>query len=98
MKVFTENDVDRWVDENNEPDANRLLDELLPKHRAKLKRVDKQIINILAEIREVFPDAEYYTASGGFNLMLGKSHNHKHAPQQQRMAWGGFAHIGDGDF
>lgn len=79
-------------------DAYRLLNERLPKMRAKLNRLDAKIVETLREIREVFPDAEYYTASGGFHLLLGKSHDHRDIAQQQRMAWFGNAQIGDGDW
>ena len=93
-------EVDEWVEDNNEVDAYFLLDERLPKMRKKLDRLDKHICDVLAEVRREFPDAQYYTASGGFNLLLGASHNDDRgkAPQQQRSAWGGKATIGDGDW
>ena len=98
---YTQKDVDTWCEEHHETDASELFNELLPKHTAKLKRLDARIAAILDEIREVFPDAEYYTASGGFNLLLGSSHSDDRytTPQYQRQAWNGTkAAIGDGDW
>lgn len=101
MRKYNETDVDAWVAENHENNAHLLLSLMLPKHVSKLKRLDNQIIKILAEIREVFPDAQYYTASGGFTLVLGSTHDNSirgEPSQQQRSAWGGRAQIGDGDW
>jgi hypothetical protein len=99
MKKYTQEDVDRWVEENGEIDAYGLFREVLPGYDKKLDRLDKRIAKLLAEIREVFPDAEYYTASGGFNLVLGCTHEGPgEQEQQQRTAWGGSAEIGDGDW
>lgn len=100
-QIYTQEDVDRWIEENGEDDAYALLNEMLPKHRAKLNQLDSRIRKVLKEIREVFPDAQYYTGSGGFNLLLGDSHGGGRsncAPRQERMAWGGLASIGDGDW
>lgn len=93
-----QNEVDQWVEENGVYDAYILLDEKMPKMRAKLNRLDKRIQDVLAEIQQEFPDAQYYTASGGFNLILGDTHDSAGAAQQQRTAWGGGASIGDGDW
>lgn len=103
MKQYTQEDVDRWVIENGEDDAYGLFREAMPGYDKKLDRLDKRIIKLLAEIREVFPDAEYYTAGGGFGLVLGCTHEgyggkNGEKPQQQRTAWGGHAEIGDGDW
>lgn len=99
-KQYKQEDVDQWVIEHKEYDAAELFDEMLPKHRAKLNRLDKRIRAVLEEIQKVFPDAQYYTASGGFNLLLGHSHSDDRIiyPQYQRMVWGGQARIGDGDW
>lgn len=98
MKQYTQEDVDRWVEENHEIDAYGLFIEALPGYDKKLDRLDKRIRQLLAEIREVFPDAEYYTAGGGFGLVLGCTHEGRDEAQQQRTAWGGYAEIGDGDW
>jgi uncharacterized protein (UPF0335 family) len=103
MRKYTQEDVDKWVEDEGEYDAYQLFEEKLPKHKAKLDRLDKRIRDILAEIKEVFPDAQYYTASGGFTLVLGNTHETNASgsnedPQQQRSAWSGYAQIGDGDW
>jgi hypothetical protein len=100
MKRYTQEDVDRWVEENGETDAYGLFREVLPGYDKKLDRLDKRIAKLLSEIRDVFPDAEYYTASGGFSLVLGCTHGgyDGEQAQQQRTAWGGSAEIGDGDW
>ena len=99
MKKYTQEQVDRWVEENGETDAYGLLREALPGYDKKLDRLDKRIIRLLDEIREVFPDAQYYTASGGFNLILGCTHEgRRDKPQYQRAAWSGNSCIGDGDW
>ena len=65
----------------------------------RFKRIDKALIKLLDDVRQVFPDAEYYTASGGFNLLLGSSHDASgDRAQQELVAFSGNAHIGDGDF
>lgn len=98
-RIYTQEDVDRWVEENGEHDAWRLFREALPGYDKKLDRLDKRIRQLLAEIREVFPDAEYYTGGGGFGLVLGCTHEGwGEREQQQRIAWGGHAEIGDGDW
>ena len=90
--------IDRWVQDSGDTDAAFLLRERLPKMEAKLNRLDKRIRDVLAEVKEEFPDAMYYTASGGFNLILGDTHDGNGCAQQQRFAWGGLAFIGDGDW
>ena len=98
--TYSKEDVDRWVKENESYDAYGLLDQEMPGMRVKLNRLDSRIREVLAEVHEHFPDATYYTASGGFNLMLGPAHEDTYGtpPQQQRLAWSGRACIDDGDF
>ncbi len=99
-------EIDKLIKEEGYHDASFLLRRKLPKMVAKLNRLDKKIISLLNEIREAFPEAEYYTASGGFNLLLGPSHDDYNEfgkqtignSQAQRIAWSGNACIEDGDF
>lgn len=98
---MNEEEVDEWVNSEGVYDASDLLKLKLPKMVAKLNRLDAQIISVLKEVQEVFPDAEFYTGSGGFNLLLGRSHADGVVyaePQQQRIAWQGHATISDGDW
>ena len=94
-----QDDVDSWVEENSQTDSWSLLNARLPHMRRKLNSLDKRIRDVLSEVQEEFPDACYYTASGGFNLILGEPHaDPGQVPQDQRWAWGGDAAIGDGDW
>lgn len=96
--AMSQEDVDNWVRSNAEEDAYSLLDEQLPGMRGRLNRMDAQIRKLLFEVREQFPEAVYYTASGGLTLLLGKPHDDSGRPQAQRYAWGGRASISDGDY
>lgn len=82
--------------------AYNLLLDVMPKALRRFNAIDRLLIRLLADVREHFPDAEYYTASGGFNLMIGKPHSQGYGntmiSQQQLIAFGGLAAIGDGDF
>ena len=86
--------------ENGET-AYGLLLEADPKLEKKFRKLCKSIKKYLEEVKVHFPDAEYYTASGGFNLLLGSSHSAdaKAIPQSQLQAVGGIGvHISDGDY
>ena len=83
---------------SGEVTAYELLIDTLPGAERHFRRVDKAICGLLAEVRRAFPDAAFYTASGGFNLMLGNSHGTREEGQQQLVALSGAARIGDGDF
>lgn len=83
--------------------AEELLDAADPRLAKRFKKVDKLLIELLRDVRAHFPDAEYYTASGGFTLMLGSSHATDNGfqsgrGQQELVACNGAACIGDGDF
>lgn len=79
-------------------EAYDLLFDEAPDIERKFRRVDKAICNLLAEVRKTFPDATYYTASGGFHLLLGASHDNHANSQRELVALSGEASIGDGDF
>ena len=92
-------DVSEWVEANNESDAHMLFYEKLPGMDKKLERASKKLAALLNEIQKVFPEACYYTASGGFNLILGDPHDKPAIPHQERSAWGAVGlHISDGDW
>jgi hypothetical protein len=81
--------------------AESLLLERLPKARVKWNRLCKHLRTFIAEVNAEFPDANYYTASGGFNLLLGASHGKRHGQpaQPELLALGSIGvEIGDGDF
>ena len=79
--------------------AHSLLLEKMPGVEKKWERLCASIKRFLCDVQKHFPDAQYYTASGGFNLMLGDSHSTAGKPQQQLVALSGIdVEIGDGDF
>ena len=83
-------------------DAYFLLLEADPKLEARWKRLCGNIIKYLEDVKKHFPDATYYTASGGFNLLLGNSHSEtvEGKSQEQLIALHGppGLKVGDGDF
>lgn len=79
-------------------DAQQLLLDAMPSAKRRFLAVDKALRKLLADVKIHFPDAEYYTGSGGFNLLLGRSHGDKERAQQQLVALSGRASIGDGDW
>jgi len=79
-------------------DAFDILMDADPKLAERFRKIDKQLIKLLSDVKRHFPDACYYTASGGFNLMLGNSHDDSDLPQQELLAMYGSASISDGDF
>jgi hypothetical protein len=86
--------------ENGES-AYELLTEKIPHIERKWKRLNKSVRDFLNDVQKEFPDAQYYTASGGFNLMLGKPHadDFHGTAQSQLVALAGInVTIGDGDF
>lgn len=83
---------------SDEDSAYGLLHDADPKLAQRFKRIDKSMSKLLKDVKEHFPGAIYYTASGGFNLMLGDSHNEMGQPQQELIAFAGSTSISDGDF
>ena len=81
-------------------DARSIIEDNIPDAEKRFKKVDKALRDYLAYVRKTFPDAEYYTGSGGFHLLLGHSHDDSHGTkaQQQLVAFAGLASIGDGDW
>jgi len=98
QKVFTEADCLRILGEAGCYEAYDLLHDEAPGIERRFRRVDKAICDLLAEVKKTFPDATYYTASGGFHLLLGASHDGRANAQRELVALSGEASIGDGDF
>lgn len=80
--------------------ARSLLDAKMPTGARRFRVLDRSIRTLLADVKRHFPDATYYTASGGFHLMLGASHGAgvDHKAHRELIAMSGQASIGDGDF
>lgn len=64
------------------------------------EKMCEEMRQYLAEVKKTFPDASYYTASGGFNLMLGSPHNSITGKSQSQLVALSSENlsIGDGDF
>lgn len=81
--------------------AWEILDETLPSARKRFRRLTNSLIKLMDDIQEEFPDASLYTGSGGFNLLLGSSHNEQtNQPQTQLVAESADPRliVGDGDW
>ena len=82
--------------------AYSLLRNADPNIERRWKRLCRSMVDLLGDVQQHFPDAKYYTASGGFNLMLGNSHadDRHQTSQQELIALSGEygVAVGDGDF
>lgn len=82
----------------NGKEAYEIINEIDPKFIKQFKSLDKKISKLLIEIQKVFPDACYYTASGKFNLLIGRPHSDNGNQQQDLVCYCGDSIIDDGDF
>lgn len=73
MKTYTTEQLKEII--NDYFESYLLLKEHFPKAEQKFKRLTNQLHELLEEVKTVFPDANYYTASGGFHLLIGNSHD-----------------------
>lgn len=89
----------RFIEEEG-VDAYDLLCDADPKLIARFNRTCATLKKLLDDTRVHFPDANYYTASGGFHLMLGNPHDEFGYAQQELIAVGASngLKINDGDF
>lgn len=98
MKYYTD-DVLAALRARGDENAYWLAVEKLPGIERRFKRLTRALGRLLEEVQENFPDAGYYTGSGGFNLLLGDSHAGD-TPHQELVAFSvnGHLHVGDGDW
>ncbi|EKN3530454.1 hypothetical protein ACS78I_21685 [Yersinia enterocolitica] len=87
-----------FIDESEEYQAYQLLCERCPTAARRFYRLTKALAKLREDVREEFPDAEYYTGSGGFNLLLGESHTREKANQKLIAVSAIGLHVGDGDW
>lgn len=94
-----ETEVLRQINEFGES-AFGLLYDADPKLVKRFEKLDAELVKLLADVQKHFPDAQYYTASGGFNLLLGspQSSDRRQSGQPDLVALSGRTQIGDGDF
>lgn len=71
---YSMDDVRTAIENGDVYDAEELLVREIPGIKRKFNAVCKSIISLMTEINAKFPDAQYYTASGGFHILLGPSH------------------------
>lgn len=76
-------------------EAHRLLDEKCPNVERRFKRLTKALAALLDEVKQSYPDANYYTASGGFNLLLGDIDA---GSTMIALSASHYLSVGDGDF
>ena len=96
--IVNQREALRLINEEGESAYGLLLRED-PKFEQRFIRLCKSMKNLLTDVRKKFPDAEYYTASGGFNLLIGSSHGANADAQQELEALTGInVEVGDGDY
>lgn len=100
MIKYTEEEALNLLFDGTYCSANEMLSERLPKIEKRMNRAVKNLADLLEEVKLTFPDATFYTASGGLCLMLGASHDAKQNPQRELVAlnYADIISIGDGDF
>lgn len=76
-------------------EAYMLLNEKLPNIERRFKRLTKALAALLEEVKQEYPDANYYTASGGFNLLLGDIDG---GCSMVALSASSYLLVGDGDF
>lgn len=97
-KQMSEKDCMKAINEEGESAYSLLLD-ANPNLEKRFDKLAKEIVDYLKLVKKYFPDACYYTASGGFNLMLGNPHDEHLQAQSELIALSGKGvEIGDGDF
>lgn len=98
MKYYTK-DVLAALQARGDMDAYWFATEHLPNVERRFKRLTTALAKLLEDVQEDFPDAMYYTASGGLHLLLGDSHA-DNTPHRELAAFsaGGALHVGDGDW
>lgn len=82
---MTEDDVLSAIDSEGAT-ANELLCQVDPNFERRYKRITGNLAKLIKEVRQHFPDANYYSGDSGMTLMLGKSHDQNGNPQPELAA------------
>lgn len=100
MTTYFQDDVLDLLNDGEYDSANDFLCEEIPTMVRRMNKAVKKLADLLDEVKLTFPDATFYTASGGLCLMLGASHSNDGDPQRDliAMSYGDIISIGDGDF
>lgn len=78
--------------------AESLLKEKMPQAKRRWNHICKLMDNYMRDVQEVFPEAGYYTAGGGFNLCIGHEHDENGDVIHETSALGSDVLIWDGDY
>jgi hypothetical protein len=101
-KRYDHQDVNDALESGEFADAEEFLLAVMPEAEKEFQKVDKALVEFLKKVKQHFPNAQYYTASGGFHLLIGPSHGdaqgHGDTANYQFNALDGKANIGDGDW
>ncbi|MDP0616587.1 hypothetical protein Q8G17_20005 [Klebsiella pneumoniae] len=94
------NEVLEHIDAGDYYEASFLLNEKCPTAECRFKRLTKGLAELLKDVQKEFPDANYYTASGGFNLLLGSATDCGSTEGNLLIAVSAseYLSVGDGDF
>lgn len=81
-------------------ESSCLLDEKCLGAARRFKRLTKGLSELLRDVQKEFPDANFYTASGGFSLLLGSSTDCGSTEGNKLIAVSasGYLSVGDRDF
>lgn len=85
----------KHINKDDYYEACALLSDKCPAAERRFKRLTKALAELLKEVKQEFPDANYYTASGGFNLLLGDSGA---GNRMVALSASHYLSVGDGDF
>ena len=98
MKQYTQQDVLDLIEQGEK--AHLLCSQHFPTMQRRMTAAVKKLTALRKEVETIFPDATFYTGSGGLKLLLGESHSRDGKSQQELVAYS-FSHliiIGDGDW
>ncbi|ARG16343.1 TPA: hypothetical protein JIZ13_03715 [Acinetobacter nosocomialis] len=83
MKTYmTEEDVLEAIAEGET--SKGLLDSVNPNYAKRFNRLNTALEKLLDEVRESFPDANYYSPNDGMALLLGSSHADEYGEPPQK--------------
>lgn len=102
MRKMDTEDLKQYLEENPDQSAYGLLCDADPHIRKRFNRVCRTLKELITDVQKHFPDANYYTASGGLNIVLGNTHSGAHECEANRdlsaISAGNGIVIGDGDW
>jgi len=102
MPTFPMSAVDclRYLGETGDTDTYILLRNRDKRFEKRFRKACDDLKRVLDDVRVDFPEACYYTASGGLSLLLGAPHDEDFHPRSQLTAVAAVngLTIGDGDY